>query len=100
MQVLSTDEIDAAIFALDSYLTKAKRDGDLLRDSHRVSVERALQKLRDADSAPRSIDEVLRDLDLTSDNFDRGWRVEPPTMAALTRRVARDIRAALAAISR
>ena len=93
---LSSDEVAACIFALGSYLDKAKRDGDLLRDSHKSSVERALQKLRDADEAPRSIDGMLLDLEMTAENFDRGWRCEPPTMAALVRRVSRDIRASLA----
>lgn len=44
----------------------------------------------------RSIEEVLADLEAVAVNFDNGWRAEPPTMAALVRRVARDIKAALA----
>lgn len=91
---LSSDEISAAIFALGSYLSKAQRDGDLLRPDHKASVERVLEKLRHAEDAPRSLDDVLRDLEMTADNFDRGWRAEPPTMAAIMRRALRDVRAA------
>lgn len=40
----------------------------------------------------RTFAEILTDLDAVADNFDRGWRAEPPTMAALVRRIARDLR--------
>lgn len=43
----------------------------------------------------RSIDEVLADLEAVAMNFDKGWRAEPPTMAALFRRAARDIRSSV-----
>lgn len=36
--------------------------------------------------------ELLADLDAVAENFDKGWRMEPPTMAALVRRVVRDLR--------
>lgn len=36
--------------------------------------------------------EVLADLEAVAENFDRGWRAEPPTMAALVRRVIRELR--------
>lgn len=40
----------------------------------------------------RTFDEILADLDAVATNFDRGWRAEPPTMAALVRRIARELR--------
>lgn len=42
----------------------------------------------------RTLDEVLTDLEAVAQNFDKGWRAEPATMAALVRRVARDVRSA------
>lgn len=44
---------------------------------------------------PKTVDAVLADLEAVAGNFDMGWRAEPPTMAALVRRVIRDVRAAI-----
>lgn len=41
------DEVVAAIFAVDKYKTKARRDGDLIQPEHRAAVDRVLRKLRD-----------------------------------------------------
>ena len=41
---------------------------------------------------PRSIDEILEDLEAVAVNFDNGWRAEPPTMAALVRRIIRELK--------
>ncbi len=39
----------------------------------------------------RTIDEIISDLEAVAKNFDKGWRAEAPTMAALFRRAARDL---------
>lgn len=44
----------------------------------------------------RTIDEVLIDLDAVAENFDKGWTATPPTMAALVRRIRREIAAGVA----
>jgi len=41
----------------------------------------------------RTIDEVLADLDAVAANFDKGWTATPPTMAALVRRIRREVAA-------
>lgn len=41
----------------------------------------------------RTLDEILVDLEEVARNFDRGWRAEPPTMAALVRRIIRELKA-------
>lgn len=41
--------------------------------------------------AKRSIDEVIRDFEAVAANFDKGWRAEAPTMAAMFRRAAHDL---------
>lgn len=42
----------------------------------------------------RSIDEVILDFEAVAANFDKGWRAEAPTMAALFRRAASDLMSA------
>lgn len=44
---LTEPEVVAAIFAVSSYLSKAKRDGDLLRQDHKEAVETVWRKLRE-----------------------------------------------------
>lgn len=39
----------------------------------------------------RTLPEVLTDLEDVARNFDNGWRAEPSTMAALVRRIIRDL---------
>lgn len=41
----------------------------------------------------RSLGEIIADLDAVAENFRKGWRAEPPTMAALFDRVVRELRA-------
>lgn len=42
----------------------------------------------------RTLDEIVADLEEVAKNFDNGWRAEPPTMAALVRRIIRELDAA------
>lgn len=44
---LTLDEVVAAIFAIENANTKARRDGDLVREDHKEAVRRVLSKLRD-----------------------------------------------------
>jgi hypothetical protein len=46
-------------------------------------------------SKHRNIDEVLADLEDVAVNFDKGWRAEPSTMAALVRRISREVKVAV-----
>ena len=46
--------------------------------------------------AKRSIDEIILDFEAVAKHFDKGWRAEAPTMAALFRRAARDLLGAAA----
>jgi len=41
--------------------------------------------------AKRSIDEVILEFEAVAAKLDKGWRAEPPTMAALFRRAAHDL---------
>lgn len=41
--------------------------------------------------ARRTIDEIILDFEAVAKNFDKGWRAEAPTMAALFRRAAHDL---------
>lgn len=44
---LTEPEVVAAIFAVSNYLSKARRDGDLLRPDHKAAVDTVWRKLRD-----------------------------------------------------
>lgn len=41
----------------------------------------------------RTLPEILDDLERVAVNFDKGWTATPPTMAALVRRIIRELKA-------